>query len=289
MISLRVNMKKKIIKLVAEEFLFGAHLVSLGASGIVLSVVMIFNLPIQPLLLLIAYLILQIIYRYNYFRELHFDMQSNPERVTYISAKKKWIEISPFLFLAILCGLLLFTNLLTALLAGYITGVGILYTEYFKKLPILGIKNYYTSHFWAILVLMVPFFYDLANIPPYLYIVLFIFIRGLINTVFFDLKDIEDDKKRNVKTFPVRWGKRKTLYILQIINFLSIAPLLLGVYTGQLPGVSLFLGATVLLGVFYLKKAMHMTDKSLRLLSYILVDGEYMFWPVVILIGKLFF
>lgn len=277
---------KKIIKLLGEEFLYGSHLISLGALGITLSVILIFGLPIKPPILFIAYLVYQIVYTYNHARELSFDKKSNPERVKHLSSKQKWVRISPIIYSGLLGILLTLSNWPTVLLVIFITAGGILYTEYFKSVPILGWKTYYVSFFWSILILIVPLFYALDYIFPYLYLVVFIFVRGLVNTAFSDIKDIESDRERKLRTFPVYLGKRKTLYILHIINLLSLAPLLIGVYVGHLPSLALVLILTVINGVFYLTRALYIDEKKLRLLSYILIDGEYILWPIIIVIAK---
>src|SRR5690606_25901775 len=144
------------------------------------------------------------------------------------------------------------SNWQTALLTIFITAGGILYTERLKRIPVLGWKTYYVSFFWAILILVIPFFYVLDTVTPYLYLVLFIFIRGLVNTTFSDIKDIESDRARNIKTFPAYWGKEKTLYILQVINLISLVPLVVGVINSDLPILALVLGLTVVNGVYYL-------------------------------------
>lgn len=279
---------KGLLKGIADEFLYGSHLVALGALGITLSVILVFSLPSKPLVLVIAYLVYLIIYTYNHARELIFDKNSNPERVKHLSGKQQWVKMSPFIYSAMLITALLFSNWATALLAVFITAGGILYTEKFKRIPILGWKTYYVSFFWAILILIVPFFYEIGSVTPYLYFVLFIFIRGLVNTTFSDIKDIESDGARKIKTFPVYWGKEKTLYILQAVNLISFAPILFGIYTKDLPMISLLFGLTIINGVYYLTKAMTLDEKKLRLFSSILIDGEYILWPLVILIGKLF-
>lgn len=276
---------KKIVSAITDELIYGAHLVALGAVGITLSIVLVFDLRPNLLHLFIAYLIYLIIYSYNYFRELLQDMKTNPERVKHISSAKKWRQISPLVYILLLCVSLIFTNLLTAILVAFITLGGILYTEKFKRTPILGFKTYYVSFFWSILVLTIPFFYDLDTVP-YLYFVLFIFIRGLVNTIFSDIKDIESDRERGIKTLPVYWGKKKTLYILQIINIISMLPLLVGVVDNKLPFAALLLSITIINGFYYLTRALYMSEKSLRLHSSILIDGEYIFWPAVIIIGK---
>lgn len=279
---------KKFLKLLGDELLYGSHLVALGAFGITLSVILTLGLPIKPLLLAIAYLVYLIIYTYNHARELIFDKQSNPERVKHLSGKQKWVKASPFVYFGLLCISLFFSNVPTALLTLFILAGGILYTEYFKKVPVLGWKTYYVSFFWAILILLIPLFYKFDNLTPYLYFVIFIFLRGLVNTTFSDIKDIETDSKRKIKTFPVFWGKERALYILQFVNLISFAPIIIGIYTKDLPIISFLFALTILNGIYYLTRAMKMSEKQLRLFSSILIDGEYIFWPLVIFIGKFF-
>lgn len=276
-----------IIKVVLTEFLYGAHLVSLGTLGIVLGTSLIFEVNPEVLILAIAYLIPQVIYRYNYVRELLFDLETNPERSKYFRSDSKWVRLSPIISLVVILILLSFTNLPTFLLVVLIVLSGILYTEYFKKLPIIGFKNYYTSFFWAISVIIVPVYYNIYNVSPYLYIVLFVFLREIINTIFFDLKDIESDKERGVRTVPVYLGKMKTINVLHVVNLLSVIPILIGVYNREIPVSALALSLTVFNGILFLSKGMNLSNKNLRYLSYILVDGECPMWPILILLAKL--
>lgn len=278
---------KGIVKIIVEEFIYGSHVVSLGAVGITLSIVLLFELHINLSVLFIAYLAYQIVYTYNHARELSFDKKSNPERVRHISRRQKWVRISPLMYSGLLGIFLSFSNWFTIMLVVFIVAGGILYTEYFKSIPILGWKTYYVSFFWAILILIVPLFYRISYLIPYLYLVVFIFIRGLVNTTFSDMKDVESDRERGLKTFPVYWGKRKTINALHIINLISMIPLLIGIYMGYVPYLALVLIITVVNGVFYLTKSLYLDNKNLRLLSYILIDGEYILWPMIILLVKI--
>lgn len=278
---------KHFISDIFNEFVYGSHLVSLGAIGIVLSIVFIFEKDIQYVILLVSYLVIQIIYTYNHFREIQFDLNSNPERSAYINSKMGWVRFSLILYSVLLVIFLFFTNLLTSLLVFVIVLIGILYTEYLKHVQIWGFKNYTASFFWSLMILLVPFFYGVDDALPYLYLVTFIFIRGVINTTFFDLKDIEDDRLNGVKTFPVYFGKRNALYMLHFLNFVSFLPLFIGVYTRDLPLSTVFLSVTIFVGAIYLLKGRYMDDAKLRFISYVIVDGEYLFWPLAVIFGRL--
>ena len=143
---------KKNIPSLYKEFIYGGHLLSLGASGIILTIIIVLNIPFNIIVLIIPYLSSQVIYSYNHFRELYFDLDSNPERSKHIEKQKKWVSVLPLGYISLLITSLLFTNLSTFLFISFIVSAGILYTDYFKKMPVkyvIGFKNVYTSLFWA--------------------------------------------------------------------------------------------------------------------------------------------
>ncbi len=273
-----------ILKSIGFEFVYGAHLLSLGGVGIILSILLVTNLEINFVFLLMIYLMYQVVYNYNHFRELKSDLLSNPERSKHLSTRQRWISISPFFYLVLLVGSLITTNIPTLLLVSFITIGGILYTEYFKKIRILGFKSYYVSFFWALSIMLIPLFYSQNNFTTYVYFAVFIFLRFMVSTIFFDIKDIDSDKRMNIITFPIKWGKKKTIYILHIINIASILPVLLGIYLEQLGIYSLLLASVLVIDFIYLAVSMNLKNKDLRILSYLVVDGQYMFWPLIIFI-----
>ena len=75
---------KKILKAVWDEFIYGGHLTSLAAVGILVSVAIVFNQKINICLLIIGYTISQIIYFYDHYRGAEKDFLTNPERAEHI-------------------------------------------------------------------------------------------------------------------------------------------------------------------------------------------------------------
>jgi len=118
---------------------------------------------------------------------------------------------------------------------------------------------------------------------------LFIFLRGIINVTFFDIKDIESDAERGLKTLPVILGKGPTLRFLKALNVLGFLPLLAGVYAGIIPAFALSLVIFYFYDYYYLKKAGEINSKSLRMVSYTLADAEFVIWPVVLVLSKALF
>jgi len=108
---------------------------------------------------------------------------------------------------------------------------------------------------------------------------------ALLNSTFFDIKDTEIDLKENIQTFPSKLGKHKALNILHVINVLSFFPIAIGVLLKVLQPFSLFLIIFFVYSFIYLRKAKKY--KNIFNLTFVMVDGEYYFWPICLLIGLL--
>jgi 4-hydroxybenzoate polyprenyltransferase len=288
--SLYIKKGEKIKNNIINELIYGGHILSIGASCVILTVVFILKLPIQPLLLLIPYLSSQVIYSFNHFRESKLDLISNPERSQYSQGNRSLFLL--FFYSLFLIIILLLTNLSTRVFIGFIVFAGILYTEYAKSFTtryLAGFKNVYTSLFWAISIYLVPLYFARHISSTYNYLILFIFLRFLISTIFFDIKDISDDQKRNIYTIPILFGKKRTLFILHVLNIISISPLIIGYFEKSLPASSLILIFSALYDLYYLWVSKSFNEKSLRLLSYTVVDGETIIWLFLAILSRVFF
>lgn len=284
-------MKSKILFL-AYEFVYGGHLLSLGASCIIMSVILIFGLKFSLVLFVIPYLLSQFVYSFNHYKELGSDLISNPERSKHIAKNYNKTRFITWMYILILVPITLMTNYYTAIVIMIIAIAGMLYTLYFKRLSasyFAGFKNLYTSLFWGLLVFLVPAYYSEQLSLGYISLGIFIVLRLIVNTVFFDIKDIESDKAQNLKTFPVVLGKQITIIILSIINLLALIPLVLAIVNEYIPIYAFILMLLALYSFVYLFKSLTISEKSMRTLSYIVVDGEYIFWPILIVLGMVMF
>ena len=283
---------RKFLNSIWNEFVYGGHLLSLGGSGNIYFETTLLNQKINLLLLFLAYLISQIVYSYNHLIEAKKDIESNSERAKYLleTKKEKKAKIEFFiycLFLLITLFLLKKTELLIFVLI--IVMAGIFYTLFFKSLTkkVLGFKNLYVSFTWTFsLQLLIGMYYGIFN-NIMIILFLFIFLRCMVNGIFFDLKDIKTDKNEGLKTLPVALGQEKTLYFLHIINFISFIPILFGVFKNILPFYSLSLFIFFFYSFYYLRAA-EKGKSNLNFLSYVMVDAEHILWGLWALIFKLF-
>lgn len=284
---------KQILSRTWNEFIYGGHLLSVGLAGIILSVEIILDLPKEWPLFIISYFLSQIIYCHNHLSELSLDLSTNPERALHMQKSKEFLTFIFFAYIFLIIFFSVVAHIDEKLIIFIILLLvsGILYTTFFKSCTksIVAFKNLYVALAWALAGIFLPlFYYSLSFDLTFLLLFLFIFIKWLVNTAFFDLKDIDSDRKLSLRTLPVTFGVRKTLRFLYILNALSLVPLLIGSFWKLLPSLAMGLAIFFFYDLYYLKKAKAVNSKDLRSLSYIFVDGEYILWPAVLLIIKSF-
>ncbi len=278
---------------IKNEFIYAGYLTSLGCPAFVLSVSILLDTPVDWPVLAIAYLTPLIVYSYNYYEELDKDLATNPERAGHL---KKKVSLYPLIlgtYTVLLALLLIFyANVLMIIFVLILLFCGIFYTILFKDLTrqIPGFKGIYIASVWALAgAFFFNFHYSLDWDAFSILMFLFIFLRGIINVTFFDIKDTASDKKLGLKTLPVIWGKKRTLKFLKALNIFGFLPLLAGVYLRIIPAFALSLLIFYFYDFYYLDKAGKISKRSLRMISYTLADAEFIVWPLVLILGKVLF
>ncbi len=113
--------------------------------------------------------------------------------------------------------------------------------------------------------LFVPLHYSLTFSFSFLIVFIFIYMKGMINAIFFDLKDYLTDSKEGLKTLPVIIGKERAIKLLHLLNIAAFFPLIIGVYLKIIPiyqSISLII--FFFYSLYYLKKAQnHLYDDEI--------------------------
>jgi 4-hydroxybenzoate polyprenyltransferase len=117
----------------------------------------------------------------------------------------------------------------------------------------------------------------------------FIFLKSLINVIFFDIKDIGPDGERGLKTVPVLLGKGGTIKLLKAMNILAFVPVIAGVCLGAMPAFSLSLLPLLAYTYYYLDKGGRSGEKGVRYISYALAESETIWWVFLLVIGRAIF
>jgi len=273
-----------------NEFIYGGHWGSLNALAIALSTIVILKINIKIELLFIVYLGTQCIYNYNHFKEIKVDSLSNSTRVNHLKRYLDYIPMITAAYGAVYFFLLVyFGDKLTIFFGGFLLILGMLFTIKGKKISkkIIGFKSFYTSLAWSLLVIFIVIYYSYPINITVLILFVFIFMRLMVNTSFSDIKDLRSDRKEKILTLAmILKNKNHFLNLLHIFNFISLIPLLFGLILDIIPRYSLFLLPTFFYSYCYIQKAKN-KEISNNSLYNIIVDGEYYYWPLLLLLGIL--
>ena len=280
-------MLQKVYTFLKTEILLAGHLLSFG-GGILASLLIIVLLPgsrYNPLIALTIYLFVQPIYWIDRYMGVKKDKNDNPERTKHISNYYNVIPYISFIYISLFS----FISLTYLDKRSFIIGIsmfilGYFYTVIFKRLTkyIIGFKNYFVASFYTVF-LVYAFLYSnvgIYNLSAVL-IYIFVFIRSINVQIFLDLKDINSDKAEELKTIPVVIGKSNSIKIMNIINILSITPIIYGVLLGALPLYILL----ILIVIFPYSQSIKRFTKKPNKYQFITVGSEYLFLSLLIIAG----
>lgn len=279
---------KTTLKNIWDEFVFGSHLVALGDIFALYVLAVVLKIPVTISFFIVVYLSILAINFLNRYEDIDQDMTSNPERSDSVNKYFKFTPYIMVLLTVVPVGITTYFAPIGAIVFMlFLFGLGILYSVLLKNVTkrAIGFKDIMTALPYALLVIFMALFYNAPITLAVGLITVFYFIRMFINTTFFDIKDINADKKEGLKTFPVVFGEKKTKLFLVLLNLISIIPIVIGVYLNVLPAYSIALLITVIYAFLYLNKRKLFTSQIT--LYNVIVDGEFIFWLPYLLIGKL--
>jgi 4-hydroxybenzoate polyprenyltransferase len=120
----------------------------------------------------------------------------------------------------------------------------------FKDMPFL--KNTCIGFTLAFILVMIPSIAE--GIPltwPVFLAFAFVFLRMIVNTVNFDVRDMKGDKESDVLTIPVLFGKRKTRLALDMVNTFSGLMVAWAVLAGFFPPAALIINLLTFTAYIY--------------------------------------
>ena len=279
---------RKFLKLIQNEIIYGGHLLSLGAVSIVFTSAILLNIKITWDCLVIVYLGIYSAYLFNRYKEIKIDFSTNLERTLYLQKHIKYIPFVIFFCALLMIVILVFFNKTSVIIFGLILFlISLLYSIFLKEFTkkIIGFKNYFVSLMWTLLIIFLSLYYSFPLNLSLVLILIFVYLRCFIDTNFYDIKDIESDKKENLLTLTVIFEKEKLLQFLNLINILALLPIILGVYLGLFPVFSLMLLFIIPI-TFYLLKKLEIKKINIAYFSEIAIGIEKISWLLLILLGS---
>lgn len=280
---------KKILIAIWKEFIYGGHVLALGAVSITFASAILLSIKITWDFLMIVYLGIYSVYLYNRYYELDKDSLTNFQSVNYF---KKYARFSPLIILFCIFIIFLiqiyFQPSSSILISALMLFLGIFYSIYLKKLTekIFAFKNFFIPLMWASLIFFLAIYYSFSINYGLLLIFILIFLRIFIAATSSDIRDIESDKKENLKTLPVILGKESTFIFLNVLNVLTIFPILIGFYFKLLPNLSLTLLFTSVYAFYYINVAKKPTTDITNFNKKVIYP-ENIFWIFYISLGIL--
>lgn len=276
----------KLLNSLKNEIIYGGYLAALCSPCFIIATSLILNIKISLPMLLISYLLPLIVYSYDYYKDIDEDIKNNSERAVFLKKKAdRYPYVFGFYSLLLISLLILYSNMgLVAFIVAIMTG-GILYNLVLKDLTrkIPAFKNMFTATTWALVGTFFPLFYYSMNINlSFIIAFLFIFMRVMNNVIFFDLKDIDNDKSLGLKTLPVILGKKATINVLHVMNVIAFFPLIFGIYFNMINIHAIFLLLFLFYSYFYINKAKLASDNELETTAHTLADLEFVLWPLLL-------
>jgi len=280
---------KKYKKIIWDNLVYGGHILSLGSVGIIIATALLLNIKITWDILVLVYTGMHAAYLYNRYKDFEKDAPTNNNRTKYF---KKFVNQIPLIIILLIAIdvliLLMFGNFKISMITLGLLIMSFLYSKFFKKMTrvFAGFKSFFVSIMWAALVPFLIVYYSSPFGLSAIFLFIFTFIRFMISISFFDIKDINSDKKEGLKTLASLLGEKKLLILLNCVSLLAAPLIIFGIYLRALPLISLSLLFTIPYTFYFNKK---LSDKNFNkdLLYNVIVDGEFILWPIFIAIIKL--
>ncbi len=260
---------------------------SLGAMCCVITVLAVLDQPLYPITISIGFLATFAGYNLNHLSEFKEDIINYPSRVKFL-AGKRLIFIPCIIFSYVLIFILSLSNLNLFLVSLFPFAFVFLYTIqwvplkvkkflHFRRLKeIPFIKNFFVAFSWAACTyLLVLFSSQEVLLTSALTVVsFFIFVRVLLGTIAFDLRDIAGDARYNIKTLPVLLGYRKTLVFLFSLNSFSFVIFAVVAYWEIIPFNFFWVNLTITIFAFIFLY-LFTTKFDKKVLCDVIVIGQY--------------
>jgi 4-hydroxybenzoate polyprenyltransferase len=282
------------LSVVYRELVLGGHLLALGTASIAGAAAFLLGRSPTAVLLVMAYLFSFGAYMMNRSAEMDQDLVAHPERTSYLARRRKalpGVVAASFVIgyaLAATVSLVFFVALLVPLALSllYSVGskrlVGVIGARNLKQKLLL--KNVSIAFGWSLIPILVGLYFgsfDLALVlmGP------FIFLRLMTNTIVFDIRDTEGDRKNGVRTLPTELGVARSFGLVGAVDALSAAYLVALLVGGVVPTYALTLLALPIYSTVYRGFAM-LGNANLSFICDVVADAEYVLWGPLIYIGK---
>jgi len=281
MISMNIKNRLKYFYLLLSDF---ALILTLSSVFIALAgfflpffTFLLYGIDIDSGLLVSSFLLTFTVYSLDKLSNIKEDSISLPERAGFIGRHKKimiYITISSYMVALYLSSI---KNSLALFIVLFPLFMGLIYSikiSNFRLKDILAVKNITIALSWSVVGTFLPLVVSSKTFMLIASVFYFIFIKCFINTVLFDVRDIEGDSLNGVRTIPVYFGLMKTRKLLLILNSTLVLWLAYLYFQGFFHKYLLVLIFSIFFGYWYI---LYFCQPGLKIGKSLdlLVDGEW--------------
>ncbi|NJD51821.1 MAG: prenyltransferase [Candidatus Methanoperedens sp.] len=250
-----------------------------GSFKIILSQLLLLNIFYLNVIL-ITFLTIFSTYGLNKLTDLNEDEINNPKRahtIKKIGVSFKFSVAMSFilsLILGFLENIMILPVILLPLFLGMLYSVK-LNSDMPRLKDITGVKNISIALSWSVGTTFFPVIYlSEKEITSVILIFYLFFLKSFINSVMFDIRDIQGDRESNIRTIPIFLGKDNTKRLLLILNSTLIPWLIFTYYKGLFHRYFPILIGLILYGYWYI---LHFSRDSINKgkIMDLLIDGEF--------------
>ncbi len=244
---------------------------------------LLYEVKVNFNLLLASFLLMFAIYNLNKLTDIKEDSVNVPDRAGFIEKNKRFVFRATIISYIAAFSLSFLQNPLSIFIILFPFCMGIIYSikiSNFRLKDITGIKNIVVALSWTVIGTFLPLAVSFRDFVVILSIFYFFFIKCFINTVVFDVRDIEGDRISGVRTIPVVFGRHKTKNLLLILNSTLIPWLVYSYLSGFFHQYLFVLMFAIAYGYWYI---LHFCKEGLKIGKSLdlLVDGEFI--PIAML------
>lgn len=214
------------------------------------------------------------------------DVINLPQRAAFIKRNKRYLIFSVVLSYAVVLILCFLQNIYAVLIVLFPLLTGFIYSKKIRNFRLkdkIGLKNIIIGISWASGVALLPLTVHSKNLMIPCFIFYFFFIKSVITTILFDVRDVKGDSLNKVITIPVFLGIKATKKILILLNSTAILWLTCCYLLGLFNCYFVILGFSIIYGYWYIQRFCRTcedTGNSMRLL----INGEWILFAILTLL-----
>jgi 4-hydroxybenzoate polyprenyltransferase len=223
-------------------------------------------------------------YNLNRLTDLDEDSINAPDRADYVRKHHTRVLLTVIgsggaaLLFASFCDLFAVFVIFLAICVGCLYSVRILR---FRLKDVLVVKNATIAGTCVICAALLPLAVHFSSYIAISLIAYFVFIKVFINTVLFDVRDVEGDRLAGAATIPVSLGRQKTRGLLLGLNSTLLPWIAISIFQGLFYRYIAILAASVVYGFWYILRLCR-DGATIHKSVDLLVDGEWVLIAIVV-------